>query len=128
MKVRKICPFCKKEEMHKYSEDEVSKYAAGEAVIKAMPNRNDFEREFIISGMCFSCQSETFHKPMPGESWGGEIGECPVCGCSVYKRDGSNGVYRCAICHAKLKEEDGVLVECTNEQSRLIKAVSFGSD
>lgn len=124
MTVSKVCKFCGNVESHDYTENELKNYKHGMPIAEAMPTRNSFEREFMVSGLCFSCQSETFHKPMPGEHCGKELGECPECGCSIYENDGSDGVYKCATCFAKLKEKDGVLVECDFDD-KLRKAASF---
>ena len=60
-------------------------------VQQAMPARNAFERETMISGMCFECQSKTYNMPIPGvDDWGKCLGECDVCGCELWEKHDTN--------------------------------------
>ncbi len=99
--ITRTCPSCKKRESHTFTVQEWENYSHGMLIQEAMPKRTAFEREFLISNMCFECQSKIFNRPMPGDDWG-KSRECPVCGCNVWDKD--NGV--CPSCHSKLDEEE----------------------
>ena len=81
------CRSCGKRESHTYFEDELQKWRSGVAIQEAMPECSDFKREFLLSDMCYECQSKTFNVPKPGESWGEPLFECDVCGTSIYAKD-----------------------------------------
>ena len=57
-------------------------------------------RELFITGMCYKCQSETFHVSTPGYDLGEVIGECENCGCPLHDKDKENG--RCPQCYSPI--------------------------
>lgn len=77
----------------------------GQITLKDALRPGTFEREVFISGMCFDCQEKTFNRPAPGheDAWGKRMGECPCCGCSLYKKD--IDVDKCPSCSCKISEE-----------------------
>lgn len=98
--IKMKCKFCSKEIELELTDKEFEDLNVRDMhVQRALPNRDAFFRECFISGICYDCQSETFHKPKPGDdSWGAVIGECDVCGASIYDvkdrtKDGNH------ICH-----------------------------
>lgn len=88
------CMMCGKEESHEYPEDGLQKWQSGMKIQDAMPERNVFEREFLIVKMCFDCISKMYNRPKPGEDWGEVVAECEECGCPLYAKD--NGL--CPTC------------------------------
>lgn len=82
-------------------------YASGVDAQNAFKSLDAFERECIISGQCFDCQEEIFHRPtkMHAKSWGDRIGECCVCGTGVYEEKDRVGTsrWRCNSCSTMLK-------------------------
>ena len=96
------CPFCGKETTLEVNEESYTAYQNGLEIISAFPDVDVFGREFIITGMCYSCQEKTFHKPLPQHAlaWGKLLGECDCCGANIYEKEdlGPDGKYRCATC------------------------------
>lgn len=70
---------------------------------KCLPELNEFERETLLSNMCFDCQSKLFNKPKPGEDWGSIMGECESCGAPLYSKDYDSGV--CPTCQCGIGDE-----------------------
>lgn len=94
MKMLEIsCPFCKKMSKLEYDSAGLSAYNAGASIMEAFPEMNSFERELIISGMCFDCQERTFNTPAPGHEaeWGEKITECGCCGSPIWRKDIKEG-------------------------------------
>lgn len=96
------CINCEKPESHEYPFDGYQAYRSGARIKDALPECNAFEREFLISKLCFDCQSKIFHRPKPGESWGAVVGECEVCGCTIYENDNN----KCPQCNYVLGESE----------------------
>lgn len=96
------CPSCGKDFDVKVEGSLYAKYqATPNAMIQTiMPDVHPFIREALISGFCFDCQELTFHSPAPGheEEWGPMLGECPICGANVYKRDIKDDNLNCMCC------------------------------
>lgn len=108
MEVKKICPFCGKETTIELNTMESILLDSGALVQQAMLARNAFEREVIVSGMCFECQSKTYNAPIPGvDDWGEELGECEVCVCYLWEKHDINeaGEIVCPKCHTAFTRE-----------------------
>ena len=103
--ITKRC-MCSKVTAVSVPEDQWEKYLAGTTAQVTFPTLNKFEREVLISGMCFDCQSKLFHMPKPGEDWGPLVGECPNCDCPIYPIDIKDGVCKCASCGMKYRADD----------------------
>ena len=86
-------------------EEPFTRFVNGEKIQNALPMLNSFERETLITGMCFDCQSKLFHNPKPGEDWGPLMGECPECGCPIYPIDIKDNVCECASCGSRYKAD-----------------------
>lgn len=82
------CPICNERQEVSVSEKGYVEYLNGTPIQKALSDASTFEREFIISGLCFKCQSKTFGHPAPGdeESYGKLLGHCECCGYPLYSR------------------------------------------
>lgn len=95
------CPFCNEATTIKLGA-RLPLYSKGQVTIdeENFPELNNFEREALISGMCFDCQEATFHKPKPGneKAFGRYIGECECCGAPIWERDEIDGGYVCTQC------------------------------
>lgn len=104
MTVEIICPFCGNVTKLDVDKDAYAAYRMsglfGGSVQNAFPDLNDFERETLISRMCFDCQEKTFNRPQPGheEAFGKRVGECEVCGCPIYEKDKVDDKYKCPQC------------------------------
>lgn len=83
------CPFCSKVSDLEVQEDNLYDYQNGAGILEAFPRMNQFERELIISGICFNCQEKTFNTPAPGHEaeWGEMITECGCCGAPIWEKD-----------------------------------------
>lgn len=102
------CPNCGKDTELDLTAKEAKALEGGQSIQKALPKRDAFFREVVISHMCYDCQSKIFNRPKPGEDWGEEIGECPECGSPIYEKD--TGI--CPHCKTPLIDDDDV--ECEN--------------
>jgi len=97
--MKAICPFCKKEFEYDYDS----------TIIQAAAERNEnkgawmklpaYVREVFMTGMCYGCQSMTFHVSTPGFDLGEPLGNCPCCDTPFYK-----GETVCSCCHEDLPE------------------------
>ena len=68
MFITKKCPMCEKIVAIKMSDEDCKKYLDNDngLIQDRLPNMGIVEREFLISGYCYSCQSLLFgniHKP-----------------------------------------------------------------
>ena len=98
-KIKIKCVFCGKIQAVNVDENSYKKWIDGELIQRAMPDLNEFEREALISELCFDCQSKTFNMPKPGEDWGKQIGTCECCGCDIWEKDlNKEGPSRCPQC------------------------------
>lgn len=92
--------------------DKLNRYKCGELIQNVFPDLSAFDREVLISGLCYDCQSEIFHKPKPGEDWGKILGECDCCGSTLYENDVKDNVVRCASCNSHYQvDENGISFE-----------------
>jgi hypothetical protein len=83
-----ICPICRENETTVLvTEEAFKKYNRGASVQEAFPELNDFDKEVLVSGMCYDCQSITFNKPKPSPPKGKKVGSCPICGRELYEGD-----------------------------------------
>lgn len=58
--VKGMCPWCGAY-WHVYmTEEEYDRWRFGELVQNALPNHTPEDREYLISGLCKSCQAEIF--------------------------------------------------------------------
>ena len=87
------CPFCEKMSRLSYRPESLIAYRNGMNIIEAFPEMNKFERELLISGICFDCQEKTFNTPAPGHEaeWGEMITECGCCGSPIWEKDIKEG-------------------------------------
>lgn len=99
--VTKKCPNCLKLTECDMTPVEYAKYKSGILVQEVFPDKDAFYRETLITGMCYDCQSKLFNRPKPGEDWGTPE-ECPVCGSSVYEKDG----WVCPSCNTNITSEE----------------------
>lgn len=93
------CPFCGKTRHYDFNDEE---YKEMTRPVTNNSNRKvpAYMRELLITGMCYGCQSRTFHVSTPGFDLGEEIGECENCGTTLYASDKAKG--HCAVCYAKI--------------------------
>lgn len=100
--IKMKCKFCSKAIELELTDKEFEDLNVRDMHVQgALPNRDAFFRECFISGICYDCQSETFHRPKPGDtSWGEIIGDCDVCGASIYdiKDKAESGGHICHCC------------------------------
>ena len=69
-----------------------------------MPDLNTFEREALISELCYDCQSKIYNMPKPGEDWGKQIGNCECCDCAIWEKDiNKEGASFCPNCGSPLE-------------------------
>lgn len=113
MKVRKKC-MCGKTSTIEVNEIKYNAWQAGLKIQDVFPELHPFERELLISGMCFDCQEKMYNRPAPGheEMWGRKLGQCTCCDRPVFeKKDIPNeeGLYCCPQCGNRMKLENGVL-------------------
>lgn len=81
------CPGCGETVTKVVSYEKIKKWRNGALIQEVYPNKDSFFREWLISGMCYECQSKMFNRPAPGMNWGKRIGECEVCGTSLWEKD-----------------------------------------
>lgn len=99
MLVTHNCVFCGKKQSVEVDPAGYSVYCSGVAVQRALPNADAFTREFLISHMCFDCQSKEFNQPKPGEDWGEQVTNCVICDCAIWPKDSTgDSVYKCPSC------------------------------
>jgi len=104
--VSKQCFACGKVSEVKIVKDKVKDYKEGLLNIQNIfPEEHVMVREFLISGMCFDCQSKMFNIPKPDEDWGKMLGNCPNCGCQIWRKNKIDNDYRCPSCY-QIWEED----------------------
>lgn len=62
MLIKKTCPMCKRELAIKMNDEDYQKYQDKNngLIQERLPNIGTVEREFLISGYCFSCQAQIF--------------------------------------------------------------------
>ena len=60
MIVDKVCPVCGTVSIINIPDDAYDKWQAGELIQNAWPEGTPAEREVLISGLCKTCQIETF--------------------------------------------------------------------
>ncbi len=96
--VTKACRICNAVTTVQLTEEDYDIYK--KCGSKALPKLklNKFEKEFLITGMCFDCQSRLFNTLKPDEDWGDVIKECYVCGTSLYKKDCVGSELVCPAC------------------------------
>ncbi len=58
--ISKVCPFCGKEDVQIVPTEGYGRWIQGELIQKAMPNVDASIREFLMTGMCPSCQEKIF--------------------------------------------------------------------
>lgn len=87
MLVRKQCPFCSKQTELDIDEIGLQAYRSGAKITAAFPNLDSFDREVLLTGICYDCQEKVFNTPTKKNesSWGKYLGECPICGSNVYE-------------------------------------------
>lgn len=108
MSVKGACILCGCEQEVFLDKEGFNKYLSGISLQKALPQANSFEREFVLSGMCFQCQSKVFGHPSPGQeaSYGKYLGSCDCCGYPLYARKlGNSSAKVCPQCHESVFEE-----------------------
>lgn len=134
MKIKKRCIFCNAETNLTVSDEGLSMYNSGVPVQRAFPELNKFDREVIISGMCYDCQEKTFNTPTEEHraAWGENIGDCLCCGAPLWSiRNKSGDNYICPCCGCSHEYSDGVLSEVDelyneDDDSELIVGVCLG--
>ena len=108
-----VCPLCSGISTIRLSVEESYLLSEGIEVCKALSKRNAFEREVVISGMCFSCQERVFNKPSPEHQtdWGEYVGECPCCDTTIWSKKNltPGGYYLCPSCGSIMLNVNGAL-------------------
>lgn len=100
--MRVSCPNCGK--INDINLDDISytMYQCGVNIQDAFPDMNPFDREMLITGMCYDCQEKIFNRPAPGHEalWGNYVGECNCCGSPLYsvKHAISGNRLKCPTC------------------------------
>lgn len=96
-----ICPLCGNKTSIEVDEGKWARYSLGDVNVQdVFAELSPFEREVIISHICFQCQENMFHRPAPGheDKFGKELGECSECGCAAWECDVKDGKYTCPQC------------------------------
>lgn len=110
---------CGKITMTRVDRDQFKLWKSGTHIQDAFPDLNPFDREVLISGLCYKCQEDLFNRPAPGNEaqWGEIVGECDMCATHVYKiRNHVEGnTYKCGMCNAVLTVCDGTLVSMEDD-------------
>ena len=108
-----MCPTCGKahDVQMEVPDDKLERLEAGTLELKDALRPGTFDREILISGMCYDCQEKVFHRPAPGHEaeWGDIMSECPICGTPLYKRDVEED--KCPSCHCILSKAEEELEE-----------------
>lgn len=82
-------------------------WLSGKSIQYALPKSHSMERDVLITHMCLSCLSKTFNRPVPGESWGEQLGNCYCCDAPLWEKDkNDNGDLVCPNCHCNQSEEE----------------------
>lgn len=103
MKIRIACRMCGNTETVDVPEDAYEKWKSGNGRIQdLMPKVHMMYREALIQSACCDCLSKLFNSPKPGEDWGEPVGECNVCGCTIYAKDGNI----CPSCNERWNQEE----------------------
>lgn len=104
--IKSVCPSCGKASEYEVTANQYNRiqkkyYEEGEKIQNVVPELNSFQREMLVSGMCFDCQSKLYNMPVPGDtSWGNLIGECECCGTPIWsKKNARDGGYECPSCN-----------------------------
>lgn len=115
--VRKQCPFCGKYTTVKVEAEALDAYNKGINIAVALPNLSAFDREVMITGMCYDCQEKAFSKPAPGHEdlWGKVVGECDCCGASLYEKDIKGDKVICNTCGCRYLYINEQLTEVEDE-------------
>lgn len=95
------CPFCGTITSMVLTEREMELLVGGASINEEnFPSLGIFDREALITGMCYDCQEATFNKPAPGheEEWGPMLKECECCGGPLYEKDRISGRLVCKCC------------------------------
>lgn len=127
MQITKTCPFCGNVSNLFVKDEQWEKYERGTSAPQAFNDIDDFGRELIISGICFSCQEKTFNKPLKfhEEEWGELLGDCMNCGCSIYKNHNKckkePDKYECPSCMTKMRYINPSTVNSEEEESGLVE-------
>lgn len=105
LSVECTCPTCTKSFTISIPESEYNAWTGGARLQDAAKSLDDFEREALMTGMCFDCQERVFNRPtkMHAKEWGPRMGECCVCGAPVYSirnkvKDKANR-WQCGSCN-----------------------------
>lgn len=121
MKIEKKCVICGATTEMEIEDEKLARIDSGEKIADVLPESNLFEREFLISGMCYKCQEKTFNTPMPGneEVFGEELGSCIICDTVIYEKQNAYGEdkYKCPCCgQVHIMTEDGLEIEEEDEE------------
>lgn len=101
MHINTECPFCNKAIEMNVDDEGYSKWVSDTEVQCAFPEMNPFDREVLISGICYDCQEKTFNRPAPGHesAWGKELGECGCCGAPLWEKNIRDNKVVCPSCY-----------------------------
>lgn len=101
MRIEEQCPFCRNTTSLEIPDRDY--YSFKENGVKALYGKyNAFQREFLISKMCYSCQESVFNQPLPEHEaeWGKQVCDCDMCGSPLWsiKNLDENGNLKCRSC------------------------------
>lgn len=116
IQVDKECPFCGKENTMHVDMHDYTKWQSGLNIQHAFPDMSSFDREVLVSGICYTCQEQVFGRPSPDneDEWGDELGECVNCGVPIYSKHNAIGdTLKCGHCYVNmiLDKDMGILLE-----------------
>lgn len=101
MKVEEHCPLCGTITEVEIADKDYAMYR--EHGVRALIGKyNKFQREFLISKMCYNCQENVFNQPLPEHEaeWGEQVCDCDVCGTPLWsiKNEDKDGNLKCPSC------------------------------
>lgn len=113
--IEKTCPFCGSVTKVSFEDGQFAKYQMS-GKVQYLNNKNGaFDREVVISGLCYNCQEQTFNRPAPGneDKWGKHLGDCGICGSPIWEKDIKGDTFNCSCCYETyevVKDDDGRII------------------
>lgn len=82
------------------TEEQLAMHARGGLAQNVFKDLDVFDREVIISHMCYNCIEKFYNRPAPGHeaAFGNSRGECDCCGAPLWDKDEKDGLVVCPSC------------------------------
>ena len=101
------CVSCGNEQEVSVDNRGYQQWLSGLAIQRALPKSHSFDRDVLITHMCYACLSKTYNQPVPGNDWGAVAQECYCCGANLYERNrNESGDLICPCCCMNQSEGD----------------------